>query len=120
VPIFVDELNQVWTNLIQNAVQALGGKGTITIETEAASRARTGGHEDGVAVRVIDDGPGIAPDIRDRIFEPFFTTKPKGEGTGLGLGIVSTIIAKHGGELECTSEPGATAFEVWLPVRVQA
>jgi signal transduction histidine kinase len=112
VPIFVDELNQVWTNLIQNAVQALGGKGTITIETERVSRAE----RDGVAVRVIDDGPGIPADIKDRIFEPFFTTKPKGEGTGLGLGIVSTIIAKHGGELRCESEPGATRFEVWLPV----
>jgi two-component system NtrC family sensor kinase len=112
VPIFVDELNQVWTNLIQNAVQALGGKGTITIETERVPRA----DRDGVAVRVIDDGPGIPAEIKDRIFEPFFTTKPKGEGTGLGLGIVSTIIAKHGGELRCESEPGATRFEVWLPV----
>jgi two-component system, NtrC family, sensor kinase len=120
VPIFVDELNQVWTNLIQNAVQALGGKGTITIESEAVARERGGVREDGVAVRVIDDGPGIAPDIRERIFEPFFTTKPKGEGTGLGLGIVSTIVAKHGGELRCTSEPGATMFEVWLPVKAGA
>jgi signal transduction histidine kinase len=116
VPIFVDELNQVWTNLIQNAVQALGGKGTITIETERARRAE----RDGVAVRVIDDGPGIPAEIKDRIFEPFFTTKPKGEGTGLGLGIVSTIIAKHGGELRCESQPGATRFEVWLPVTVTA
>jgi two-component system NtrC family sensor kinase len=111
VPIFVDELNQVWTNLIQNAVQALGGKGTITIETERVKQA----DRDGVTVRVVDDGPGIPADIKERIFEPFFTTKPKGEGTGLGLGIVSTIIAKHGGELRCESEPGKTQFEVWLP-----
>ncbi len=116
VPIFVDELNQVWTNLIQNAIQALGGKGTITIETEAVRRERGGASRDGVAVRIVDDGPGIAPEIQGRIFEPFFTTKPKGEGTGLGLGIVSTIIAKHGGELACRSAPGDTCFEVWLPV----
>ncbi len=114
VPIFVDELNQVWTNLIQNAVQALGGKGTITIETAPAVRARDGAA--GVAVSVTDDGPGIAPEIQPRIFEPFFTTKPKGEGTGLGLGIVATIVAKHGGEVGCGSAPGRTAFEVWLPV----
>ncbi|MBZ0230819.1 MAG: hypothetical protein K8M05_00585, partial [Deltaproteobacteria bacterium] len=116
VPIFVDELNQVWTNLIQNAVQALGGKGTITIETERVERERSGAEKDGVAIRVIDDGPGIPPEIKERIFEPFFTTKPKGEGTGLGLGIVSTIVAKHGGELRCESAPGRTQFEVWLPV----
>ncbi|HUQ05900.1 MAG TPA: ATP-binding protein [Kofleriaceae bacterium] len=116
VPIFVDELNQVWTNLIQNAVQALGGKGTITIETERVKHAE----RDGVSVRVVDDGPGIPPEIKERIFEPFFTTKPKGEGTGLGLGIVSTIIAKHGGELSCESEPGKTRFEVWLPCEVLA
>ncbi len=122
VPIFVDELNQVWTNLIQNAVQALGGKGTITIETErvALSGPAPGPTRDGVTVRVIDDGPGIPAEIHGRIFEPFFTTKPKGEGTGLGLGIVSTIIAKHGGSLRCESIPGATRFEVWLPVEIAA
>jgi signal transduction histidine kinase len=102
-------------NLIQNAVQALGGKG-VAIETEPVARERGGVSQDGVAVRVID-GPGILPEIQSRIFEPFFTTKPKGEGTGLGLGIVSTIVAKHGGDLRCTSEPGVTTFEVWLPVR---
>jgi len=113
VPIFVDELNQVWTNLIQNAVQALEGKGTIAIETEVAARPRDGAA--GVAVRVIDDGPGIEPEVQARIFEPFFTTKAKGEGTGLGLGIVAQIVAKHGGEVRCESAPGRTAFEVWLP-----
>jgi two-component system NtrC family sensor kinase len=107
VPIYVDELNQVWTNLIQNAVQALGGRGCITIET--------GVLESGVVVRITDDGPGIAPDIMPRIFEPFFTTKAKGHGTGLGLGIVRKIIDKHRGRVACTSQPGHTTFEVWLP-----
>jgi two-component system NtrC family sensor kinase len=111
VPIFVDELNQVWTNLIQNAVQACAGKGTIAIETALAE-------PDGVVVRVVDDGPGIPADIQPRIFEPFFTTKPKGEGTGLGLGIVAQIVAKHAGRVRCESAPGRTMFEVWLPRRV--
>ena len=110
VPIFVDELNQVWTNLIQNAVQACEGKGTIAIETEVAAT-----DPPGVVIRVVDDGPGIPAEIQPRIFEPFFTTKPKGEGTGLGLGIVAQIVAKHGGRVRCESQPGRTAFEVWLP-----
>jgi two-component system NtrC family sensor kinase len=108
VPIFVDELNQVWTNLIQNAVQALGGRGRIVIET--------GVHEAGAVVRITDDGPGIAPEIMPRIFEPFFTTKAKGQGTGLGLGIVQRIIEKHRGRVVCESAPGGTRFEVWLPL----
>jgi len=112
VPIYVDELNQVWTNLISNAQQALEGKGTIAIET-----AVEGDH---VVVRVIDDGPGVASDVLPRIFEPFFTTKPKGEGTGLGLGIARQIVAKHGGEMRCDSRPGRTCFEVRLPVQVAA
>ncbi|MBK9032437.1 MAG: HAMP domain-containing protein [Myxococcales bacterium] len=113
VPIFVDELNQVWTNLIQNAVQACGGKGAIAIETEAAGA--TAADPPGVVVRIVDDGPGVPPEILPRIFEPFFTTKPKGEGTGLGLGIVAQIVAKHGGRVACESAPGRTAFVVWLP-----
>ncbi|MCE9580846.1 MAG: GAF domain-containing protein [Deltaproteobacteria bacterium] len=108
VPAYVDELNQVWTNLIQNAVQALKGRGSIAIETEP--------HGPGVMVRIIDDGPGIPADVMPRIFEPFFTTKPKGEGTGLGLGIVRQIVEKHGGTVRCESVPGRTAFEVWLPI----
>ncbi|HTR50560.1 MAG TPA: ATP-binding protein [Kofleriaceae bacterium] len=112
VPVYVDELNQVWTNLISNAQQALEGKGTIAIET-----ALEGDH---VVVRVIDDGPGVPPDVLPRIFEPFFTTKPKGEGTGLGLGIARQIVAKHGGEMRCESHPGRTCFEVRLPIRVAA
>jgi signal transduction histidine kinase len=112
VPVYVDELNQVWTNLIQNAQQALGGKGTIAIETLVEG--------DTAIVRVIDDGPGVPPDVLPRIFEPFFTTKPKGEGTGLGLGICRQIIAKHGGDMRCESEPGRTVFEVRLPIEAKA
>ncbi len=120
VSIFVDELNQVWTNLIQNAVQALEGHGTITIET--AMEARGDGHTTraGVVVRVIDDGHGIAPDVLPQIFEAFFTTKSKGEGTGLGLGIVKRIVEKHQGEITCVSVPGRTCFSVWLPQVVTA
>ncbi len=113
VPIFLDELNQVWTNLIHNAVQAMGAEGSITIQTAVAG-------DDGVVVRIIDDGPGIPEDVRPMIFEPFFTTKVKGEGTGLGLGIVSQIIAKHQGKVTCESAPGRTCFEVWLPLKGQA
>jgi len=112
VPVYVDELNQVWTNLISNAQQALGGKGTITIETDA--------DDDTVTVRVIDDGPGVPADVLPRIFEPFFTTKAKGEGTGLGLGIARQIVDKHGGAMRCTSEPGHTVFEVRLPLGARA
>src|SRR5262249_47140405 len=110
IPVYVDELNQVWTNLIHNAVQALGGKGEVVLETEVAEA-------EGVAkVRVIDNGPGIPKEIMGRIFEPFFTTKTKGEGTGLGLGIVSQILAKHGGRVDVSSEPGKTCFTVVLPL----
>jgi signal transduction histidine kinase len=118
VPVYVDELNQVWTNLISNAQQALKGKGMIVIETAVeGGDGRDGG--DGVAVvRVIDDGPGVAPELLPRIFEPFFTTKPKGEGTGLGLGIARRIVEKHGGEIRCESRPGRTVFEVRLPIAV--
>ncbi len=110
VPIYVDELNQVWTNLIHNAAQALGTAGQIDIETVVV--------EDGIAVRIIDNGPGIPEEVMMRIFEPFFTTKAKGEGTGLGLGIVKQIIAKHDGQVRCESEPGRTCFEVRLPIVV--
>ena len=114
---YVDELNQVWTNLIQNAVQALGGKGSITIVTEAVAAADTPGTlGDAVAVRICDDGPGIDPDKLPRIFEPFYTTKAKGEGTGLGLGIVKKIVEKHGGAVEVDSGPGGTRFTIWLTV----
>lgn len=107
VHVYPDELNQVWTNLIHNAAQAIGGKGTITINTFAEG--------DDVCVQIVDDGPGIPSDSLPRIFEPFFTTKRRGEGTGLGLGIVHKIIEKHGGHLDVESRPGHTAFTVRIP-----
>ncbi len=114
VPVFVDELNQVWTNLIANAQQALAGKGAIIVATTTEMAAA--GPE--AVVRVIDNGPGIPADVLPRIFEPFYTTKPKGEGTGLGLGIALQIVEKHGGTMRCQSEPGRTCFEVRLPTTV--
>jgi len=108
VPVFVDELNQVWTNLIHNAVQALDGQGEIAIETQPA--------DGGVRIRVIDSGPGIPDDVMHRMFEPLFTTKPRGEGSGLGLSIVRRILERHGGRIQVESRPGRTCFEVWLPV----
>ena len=108
VPVFVDELNQVWTNLIHISQQALAGNGANAFETCI--------EETWAVVRVIDDGPGVPEEALPRIFEPFFTTKAKGEGTGLGLGISRQIVAKHGGELRCVSVPGRTCFEVRLPI----
>jgi signal transduction histidine kinase/HAMP domain-containing protein len=108
VPVFVDELNQVWTNLLQNSTQAMKGEGKIEIET-----FRAGDH---VGVRITDDGPGIPEEALPRIFEPFFTTKPRGEGTGLGLSIVHRIVAKHGGRIDVDSRPGQTSFTVLLPL----
>jgi signal transduction histidine kinase len=107
VPVFLDELNQVWTNLIHNAVQALDGQGEIAIETQAA--------EGGVSVRVIDNGPGIPDEVMPRMFDPLYTTKPRGEGSGLGLSIVRRIVERHGGHIRVESQPGRTSFEVWLP-----
>ena len=102
------ELNQVWTNLIDNALDALEGKGSLTITTWP--------EEGGVAVEIADNGPGIPPEVMSRVFEPFFTTKPVGQGTGLGLDIVYRIIrAHHGGTVQVTSQPGDTRFTVHLP-----
>jgi signal transduction histidine kinase/HAMP domain-containing protein len=108
VPVYVDELNQVWTNLIVNGVDAIGEKGELVIESELLG--------DEVVVRILDDGPGIPDALQQRIFKPFFTTKAKGKGTGLGLGIVQRIVEKHGGRLEAKSTPGRTCFSVYLPV----
>jgi signal transduction histidine kinase len=102
------ELNQVWTNIIDNAADALGRTGTITIRTR-----REGGW---VVVEIEDDGPGIPPENQSRLFDPFFTTKPPGQGTGLGLDITYTIVVhKHRGDIKVLSKPGQTCFQVWLP-----
>ena len=102
------ELNQVWTNLLDNAIDALDGEGTITITTQ-----REAG---GARVDVSDDGPGIAPEIRQRVFDSFFTTKEVGHGIGLGLATAHRIVVdRHHGTIGVDSEPGATTFHVWLP-----
>lgn len=104
------ELNQVWTNILDNAVDAMSGKGEIVIRTR-----REG---DKVIVEIQDNGPGVPADIQKRVFEPFFTTKPPGLGTGLGLHIAYTVVNNHGGRLSLTSEPGKTCFQVTLPVQL--
>jgi signal transduction histidine kinase len=109
VPSYAAELNQVWTNIIDNALQAMGDKGTLTIRTRRDDEYAT--------VQITDTGPGIPAENKDRIFEPFFTTKPIGHGTGLGLDIAWRIVVnKHRGYLKVTSEPGATTFTVRLPL----
>jgi signal transduction histidine kinase len=106
------ELNQVWTNLVDNAIDAMEGRGTLTL------RARRDPEGDGVQVSVCDSGPGIPDGIRERLFEPFYTTKPPGKGTGLGLHISHNVIARHGGRIEVTSSSGGACFEVSLPAHV--
>jgi signal transduction histidine kinase len=111
VPVYAAELNQVWTNLIDNAVGAMPGGGTLTIRT-----AREG---ERVLVEIGDTGSGIPPEVQKRIFEPFFTTKPMGEGTGLGLDIAWRIVVnKHHGDLRVESVPGDTRFQIRLPLAV--
>ena len=105
---YPDELMQVWTNLIHNAIQAMAGKGRLDILV-----AERNNH---AVVQVIDSGCGISPEVRARIFEPFFTTKPTGEGSGLGLDIVKKIVNKHAGSIDVESQPGMTTFSVWLPI----
>jgi len=105
------ELSQVWTNLVDNAVDATGGRGAITLRTRAGAS--------GVVVEVDDDGPGIPGPAQARIFDPFFTTKPPGSGTGLGLHIVRNIVVdRHGGQIDLDSVPGRTSFRVRLPLRL--
>ncbi len=122
---YPDELTQVWTNLIHNSLQAMDGKGKIVIAVSKAAEPRyeaatetqrPDSTADYIAVRITDTGPGIPPDIQRRIFEPFFTTKPAGEGSGLGLDIVSNIIKNHHGKITVESQPGNTTFNIFLPV----
>jgi signal transduction histidine kinase len=109
VPAYAGELNQVWTNLIVNALDAMAGEGTLTVRTR-----RDG---DCALVEIADTGPGIPTDLLPRVFEPFFTTKPVGLGTGLGLDVSWRIVVKrHGGDLRVTSSPGDTRFQVLLPL----
>ncbi|MFE0386045.1 ATP-binding protein [Streptomyces bungoensis] len=115
VPAYPAELNQVWTNLVDNAVSAMagaGGEGTLTV--------RTAPDHEQLLVEFRDTGPGVPPEIRDRIFDPFFTTKPVGQGTGLGLDISWRIVVnKHHGTLRVESVPGDTRFQVLLPLTAE-
>jgi len=105
---FGSELSQVWTNIIDNAIDAMGGSGEL--------RVRTYREDDCVVVEIGDNGPGIPIEVQPRIFEPFFTTKGVGEGTGLGLDTVQRIVRKHRGSVQVHSKPGDTRFQVWLPL----
>jgi signal transduction histidine kinase len=113
IPCYPGDLNQVWTNIIDNAIAAMGSAGgTLTIRTcrEANEMLR---------VEIADTGPGIPEDVLERIFEPFFTTKPVGEGTGLGLDLAwKIVVKKHHGDLRVESAPGATQFIVLLPLEM--
>ena len=108
IPLFVSEMNQVWTNLIDNAVDAMEQHGTLTITTHADG--------DHLRVDVEDNGSGVPPDIQDSIFDPFFTTKSVGEGTGLGLDIAKKIVEQHEGTIRLNSEPGHTQFTLCFPL----
>lgn len=108
---YASELNQVWTNIIDNAVDAMNGKGEIRIKTYA--------EDNRVIIEIADNGPGIPEEIQSRIFEPFFTTKAPGQGTGLGLHISHDIIAnRHHGQLLVESKPGETKFKIMLPIKM--
>ena len=109
---FGSELNQIWTNIIDNAIDAMGGKGEL--------RVRTHREDDCVVVEIGDNGPGISPAVRPHIFEPFFTTKAVGQGTGLGLDTVQRIVRKHRGNIQVHSEAGDTRFQVRLPLSESA
>jgi signal transduction histidine kinase len=113
IPCYPGDLNQVWTNIIDNAIAAMRDEGgTLTIRT-----SRDG--EKMVRVEICDTGPGIPEDVRERIFEPFFTTKPVGEGTGLGLDLAwKIVVRKHHGDLRVESVPGDTRFIVLLPLEI--
>ncbi|NJK73140.1 MAG: response regulator [Oscillatoriales cyanobacterium RU_3_3] len=108
VTCYPDELNQVWTNLIHNGLQAMDNRGTLIVDASQENQQ--------VKISISDSGKGIPPEIKSKIFEPFFTTKPPGEGSGLGLHIVKKIVDKHSGKIEVDSVPGKTTFTVFLPL----
>ena len=108
IPAYVGELNQVWTNIIDNAIFAVDQNGELTIETSCDSK--------NVKVKIIDNGSGIPKEVLPKIFDPFFTTKKVGQGTGIGLDIVSRIVKHHNGEIKVESQPGRTEFSVCLPI----
>ncbi|HMQ68070.1 MAG TPA: ATP-binding protein [Ignavibacteria bacterium] len=108
VPAYIGELNQVWTNIIDNAVYALEKNGELSIETIC--------NDNSVTVKFIDNGVGIPEDIQSRIFDPFFTTKKVGDGTGIGLDLVNRIVKRHNGEISVNSKPGRTEFIINLPI----
>jgi signal transduction histidine kinase len=105
---FAGELNQIWANLIDNALDAISDSGRVEVLASREHRS--------VVVRIVDNGTGIPPQIRDRIFDPFFTTKPVGSGTGLGLDIVRRLVLHNDGDIAVESRPGRTEFRVVLPV----
>ena len=105
---FGSELNQVWTNIIDNAIDAMNGEGKLQVRTYREDNC--------VVIEITDNGPGIPPDVQSHIFEPFFTTKAVGEGTGLGLDTAQRIVKKHRGNIQVSSVPGQTRFQVWLPL----
>jgi signal transduction histidine kinase len=106
------ELNQVWTNLIDNAIHAVNGAGKICVGTSR--------EDDQLVIEIVDNGPGIPVEVQSHLFEPFFTTKGVGAGTGLGLVISNRIVGdRHGGEIEFESRPGETRFKVRLPLNRQ-
>jgi len=105
---FGSELNQVWTNIIDNAIDAMNGQGELRVRAHRDDKC--------VVVEIGDNGPGISPEVQTHIFEPFFTTKGVGEGTGLGLDTVQRIVKKHRGTIQVASKPGDTVFQVWLPL----
>ena len=124
---YPDELQQVWTNLIHNAIQAMQGKGRLEIAVKPTPCPSEEGKQStpllgwtgggaGIVVEITESGCGIPDEIKPRIFEPFFTTKPAGEGSGLGLDICKKIIDKHHGKIDFESQPGRTTFRVWLPI----
>jgi signal transduction histidine kinase len=117
---YPDELNQVWTNILHNAIQATSGKGKLIISIQQIEKLDIPGQDKpGICVSIADNGPGIPPEFQQKIFEPFFTTKKAGEGTGLGLHICREIIKKHGGDIFIESRPGFTQFSIQIPLEIE-